>query len=178
MRIFKTQVVCLLLCTFSLVTFSCDNGDSGEDVAQDLDDSPVGEFTSAQVGGVDYFASPSISDNTVWAVIIPSQSNMLFNANNGNGERIRFEIKNYQGEGVYSFGNTSNENTIRFMRNLGPSDLPNGDWICIGPQASCMVTITKDDGMEVEGTFSFEGFSIFSDTSLLVTEGKFRANIE
>ncbi|WP_139957450.1 hypothetical protein [Flavicella sediminum] len=84
-----------------------------------------------------------------------------------NGETLRITLMNYTGKGTYKTGDhISNTNGINYI-----TLTPIATWTSTFDIGSGTVTITKDTGSELEGTFSFVGVN--GSATKNFTEGKF-----
>lgn len=152
------QKITFLLCLSLII--SCSSNDD------DLGLSAEGSLT-AKVDG-NSFTSLSVA---VAATV--SNNVLVFQGSNSDGEYIRANIINYNGEGTYKTGdNISNSSSISYG-----SVNPVSAWISTFNIGSGTITITADSSTNVKGTFSFSGENNSSSavTTKTITEGTFSA---
>lgn len=105
----------------------------------------------------------------VTKAIVKNTSLSLSGANQA-GDVITIGITNYSGAGTYSFGGNS-ANTMVFSKTTSQTG-----WAVSLDTGSGTVTVSKDDGSKVEGTFSFDATSDdFGDAK--ITNGKFNVAV-
>jgi hypothetical protein len=153
--IFKT-----VLLTFLLINlYSCTNDDSlPEEEETNL-------FIKAKINGVQFESNSPITLNALTEPNIITISGQ----NEDNTIFIQLYIKNYNGSGTYTAGQgISNENSLlitnqdgAFLTNFESGD--NG------------IIIINENGNNLTGTFSFNGFNFQANTSIVITQGSFHA---
>ena len=166
----------------ALLMTACDKDDDETTDADDDTTAAAGaEFLTAKVDGAAFAAAQDP------AVIVGAQIGgtgastvLVFQGGTNAGETISIAINGYTGPGTYTTGdsptNTSSASyiTIDPLANWG-SNLASS---LVGGLQAGMIEITAEDGSVVEGTFSFEGYNGDDMTSKMITEGKFKANID
>jgi hypothetical protein len=165
----------------ALLMTACDKDD---DATTDTDDDTTAagaEFLTAKVDGAAFAAAqdPAV---IVGAQIGGTGANKVLAVQGGTnaGETISIAINGYTGPGSYTTGdsptNTSSASyiTIDPLANWG-SNLASS---LVGGLQAGMIEITSEEGGVVEGTFSFEGYNGDDMSSKMITEGKFKANID
>ncbi len=175
------------LCKYSfiflaLLMTACDKDD--DDTTDPDDDTATAagaEFLTAKVDGAAYEAAQDPA--VIVGATIGNAGGMqvlVFQGGTNSGETISISIVNYDGPGTYTTGD-------------GPTNANSASYITIDPiaawgsnlvssligelQAGEVVITSQEDGV-VEGTFSFEGYNAEDMTSKMITEGKFKANLE
>jgi len=136
------------------------------------DDSISNQYLTAKVDGIDFAAEPNDSIK-ILRNIDGYGTHLYVKGISTEGDFIEFVIYNYEGTGMYYFGkNYFNKSRIKFHQ-LSTLE----DWETIlGNTSSNFVKITSNDGVSIEGNFSFDGNSKISGISKLISEGAFRAN--
>ena len=163
----KTIIV-LFICT--TLFLSCSNNSD--------DDSPGGsdEFLTAKIEGVNFSASTSPA--TIIGATI-SNGVLAVQGGDNSGNTISFQVFGYNGTGTYKTGDalTSTNQimyiTINPVATWGSSGVTSITGISPG-----IIEITSEDGITIEGTFSFEGYNADDMSTKNITEGKFKAELQ
>lgn len=161
----KTMYVSLI--ALALVFTGCSKDDDGGGGGGD-------EYLTAKIDGVNFTGGSEHGD--LIAASLNSGVLGLQGSNNA-GNAINFSIINYDGEGVYTTGDSmTNMNIIQYIQVS-----PMGSWVSNGVLATIgiepgEIKITKQTDTYVEGTFKFVGYHTESESTKTITEGKFRAN--
>lgn len=169
----KTLKILSLLFFVSIAISSCnksndDDGDGGDGGSENF---------SAKVDGSNFSAS------TDPATLIGAQLNsgvLVAQGSDNNGNAINFSITNYTGAETYKTGDVlTNGNMIQYIKVS-----PVGAWgsnlatAALGTLTPGTIVITSDNGTVIEGTFSFEGYNSSDMTTKMITEGRFKVNLD
>ena len=156
------------LLLFVIAFMACSN-DDGQDV------SGAGEEFSAEVAGVGTITASKDFDTVSGTKISAGGTNVVVlqgTDNSGKGFMIRFTT--YNGPGTYDLGFTNIANTATY---IGGTAL--GEQYSTSYQGtSGKIIVTADDGKRVEGTFEFVGKVNNTSSSMTVTNGKFKVNLQ
>ncbi|MEP2935920.1 MAG: DUF6252 family protein [Gilvibacter sp.] len=174
------------LCKYSfiflaLLMTACDKDD---DATTDPDDDTTAagaEFLTAKIDGVAFEAAQDP------AVIVGAQIGssgsiqvLVFQGGTNAGETISISITNYDGPGTYVTGDSVDNASGANYITIDPLATWQSSFATafVGGLELGEIVITSDDGEVVEGTFSFEGYNADDESSKMITEGKFKANID
>lgn len=153
---------------FFVAFMACSN-DDGQDV------SGSGEEFSANVAGVGTIAASKDFDTVSGTKIAAGGSNVLvLQGTDNSGKGFMLRLNTYNGAGSYSlgFGNIANSATY-----IGGTAL--GEQYSTAFQGtSGNITVTADDGKTIEGTFEFVGKVNNTSTSVSVSDGVFKVNLQ
>ena len=163
----------LFIGVFVVFTFtSCNNNNNDDGGSSDGD-----EFLTAKIDGADFAASTdpaTIIGATITSGILAVQGG------DNSGNTISFQIFGYTGLGVYATADAlTSTNSIRYIT-ISPS-VATWDSSAVSSLAGIgpgRIEVTSDDGVTVEGTFSFEGYNASDTTTKIITEGKFKAVLQ
>lgn len=168
MKTLQKTIYYSMLC-MALVFMGCNKDDENNE--DDGGGTAGAEFVTAKVDGADFEAAQDP------AVIVSGTVNnaiMSFQGGKNNGETIRATVNNYSGVGTYTTGDDiQNANSLNFV-----TLTPIATWGSTFNIGSGTIEVTSDDGITIEGTFSFEGFNAADQTTKSITEGKFKAVLE
>ncbi len=124
--------------------------------------------TTAKIDGNSFTSVSSIVTTKIGQQIIFGMT-----ATDAYGNFIKITLyKGYTKEGTYQFGNDSKNINVISYNVLKPNVLY---WTSVQETGTGTMTVTKDNDNYVEGTFSFEGVSVFDSSTKKITEGKFKA---
>lgn len=162
----------LLIAVFTVFAFTSCNNDDDDDGGSSSGD----EFLTAKIDGADFAASTSPA-----TIIGATITNGLLAVQGGDnsGNTISFQIFGYNGLGVYATADALiGTNSIRYI-----TISPVATWDSSGVTSITGITpgrieVTFDDGVTVEGTFSFEGYNAADTTTKVITEGEFKAILQ
>ena len=169
---FKTFFAMFILITH---LFSCNQDDS-----DGTSNGASEEFLTAKIDGASWSASTDYDTTEAIISISGNITVLAFQGSDNNGNAINLSLPNYTGPGTYKTGdslvNTSqimyvtiNPSVASWMSNLASAALN------LTPGT---ITITTDNGEQIEGAFSFDGYDGTSKTIKKITEGKFKINIK
>ncbi|MDC9723689.1 MAG: DUF6252 family protein [Urechidicola sp.] len=169
MKNFKIKF--LLIAVFTVVAFTSCNNDDDDNGGGSGD-----EFLTAKIDGADFAASTSPA-----TIIGATITNGLLAVQGGDnsGNTISFQVFGYTGLGVYATADAlTSTNGIRYI-----TISPVATWDSSGVTSIIGITpgrieVTFDDGVTVEGTFSFEGYNAADMTTKTITEGEFKAVLQ
>ena len=167
------KIKILLIAFLTVFAFtSCNNNDDDDGGSSGGD-----EFLTAKIDGADFAASTSPA-----TIIGATITNGLLAVQGGDnsGNTISFQIFGYTGLGVYATADAlTSTNGIRYIT-ISPAV---ATWDSSGVTSITGITpgrieVTFDDGVTVEGTFSFEGYNAADTTTKVITEGEFKAVLQ
>lgn len=161
----------LLIAVFTVFAFTSCNNDDDDNGGGSGD-----EFLTAKIDGADFAASTSPA-----TIIGATITNGLLAVQGGDnsGNTISFQIFGYTGLGVYATADAlTSTNGIRYI-----TISPVATWDSSGVTSITGITpgrieVTFDDGVTVEGTFSFEGYNAADSTTKVITAGEFKAVLQ
>lgn len=161
----------LLIAVFTVFAFTSCNNDDDDNGGGSGD-----EFLTAKIDGADFAASTSPA-----TIIGATITNGLLAVQGGDnsGNTISFQIFGYTGLGVYATADAlTSTNGIRYI-----TISPVATWDSSGITSITGITpgrieVTFDDGVTVEGTFSFEGYNAADSTTKAITAGEFKAVLQ
>ncbi len=176
MKTFK-NIGLLSVLFLSLLMTACSGDDDSTEDTDDTGTEAGAEFLTAKVAGTTFEAAQDP------AVIVGAQISsgvLAVQGGKNNGETISIAISNYDGPGTYTAGDAITNTNIMQYLTIDPiaswaSSLASA---ALGGLEAGTVTVTSDSDGVVEGTFSFEGYNGEDMTSKMVTEGKFKANLD
>lgn len=156
MKNLKISLIAIFACLFVTACGSSDDlGLGGGD---------GGKTLTVKIDGTNYSAASLTTSAIVTNGILTIQGGKT------NGETIRVTIMNYTGVGTYKTGdNISNTNSMNYI-----TLTPIATWSSTFNIGSGSITVTKDTGSEIEGTFNFVGVN--GNSSKNFTDGKFAMN--
>jgi hypothetical protein len=173
MKTIKQTFYLSLIC-LALVASGCSkNNDDGSGG----DTGGGSESFSAKVDGSNFSAS-----NDPATLIGARLNSGVFTAqgSDNSGNAINFTINSYTGAETYRTGDLlTNPNLIQYVRVS-----PTGAWgsnlatAALGTLTPGTIVITSDNGTVVEGTFSFEGYNSSDMSTKMITEGRFKVNLD
>lgn len=155
-----SKVFLLMILSLSLFfTTSC--SDDGDDPSTD------GVMT-AKIDGTDWSSSMGL-------VAIHNGTTFTANGSDNSGRQLQVIVTNVTGTGTYAITNAITEtSSARWTAGLNPTaDM----YLTTAGTGSGTVTITKLDGTDTEGTFSFTAANL-SGGSVSVTEGEFSGALQ
>lgn len=168
----KNSKIKILLFTFLTVfAFSSCNNNDDDDGSSGGD-----EFLTAKIDGADFAASTSPA--TIIGATI-TNGLLVVQGGDNSGNTISFQIFGYTGLGVYATADAlTSTNGIRYI-----TISPVATWDSSGVTSITGITpgrieVTFDDGVSVEGTFSFEGYNAADMTTKVITVGEFKAMLQ
>lgn len=130
----------------------------------------VDGFMTAKVDGKDWSGG--------YAVEAQKGSPALRLAGTGDGGQINIDFFNYTGPKTYTIGGSISNSANNTNASYTATTLPPVMALTLGGLGSGSITITKDEGGYVEGTFSFNAKTGENGKTVTVTEGKFKAKIK
>ncbi|CAL66777.1 hypothetical protein [Christiangramia forsetii] len=138
------------------------------------DDSNISnQYLTAKIDGLDFAAEP-INSIKILRNTDNYGTNLYVKGISLEGDFIEFVIYSYKGPGKYYFGNNYfDKSWIKFHQ---LSSLEEWETIMDLNKRSNFVEITLNDGVSIEGNFSFDGKSKMTGVSKLISDGVFRAN--
>ncbi len=173
MKIMKLIMLLMISASlFGLNACSSDDDNGGEN---------GDEFLTAKVSGSNFEAAqdPTV---IVGAQLSGSGASTVLAIQGGesSGNTVNMTVFGYNGPGTYKTGESlTSTNSIQYIEIS-----PIGTWgsnsatAALGTLQAGTITITSEDGVTVEGTFSFEGYNATDQTTKNVTGGKFKAIID
>lgn len=136
-------------------------------------------YLTAKINGEEFLVS-NLSGNVKCEKFITARGtvNLSVNVESVEGETIEFLILNYRGEGTYTLGDSFlNRNWIKYRQSL-----PFGEWKADNTTFDALghpnsIDVTADNGSNITGVFSFEGYEESSLTRISVSDGDFNVRI-
>jgi len=182
MKLVKKTMYYTFLC-LALVFTSCSSDDDNNEGGDNGGNNGNGaaEFFTAKVDGVNFEASQDPA-TLIGATKTQQAGVSLFTAqgSTNEGNAINMSIFGYDGPGTYTTGdNLTNTNIIQYIEIS-----PIGSWMsslasaAVGGLQAGEIIITSDSDGVVEGTFSFEGYNGDNMTTKMITEGRFKVNVD
>ena len=184
MKTIQKTLYYTFLC-MALVFTSCSGDDDGDMPEEQGEEQMNGgeENFSAKIDGATFTAS---TDPATLIGGTKSTANgattVTAQGSTNNGDFINFSIFDYTGVGTYTTGdNLNNTNLIQYGELMGQSASVWGSNLATSAVGGLMpgeIKITVDGDGVLEGTFSFEGYNAQDMTSKMITEGKFKVNLD
>ncbi len=156
----------LLILTFSVSIFSFFTS-CGSDEPSDI----TGEdyFMTALIDGVEF--SSFINQVTVGALIGVDDAYQLSGAEeSGSGDNIAIQLLLPTATATGTFTTMDSEIILVYLRVA-----PFGNWGSDNSLGSGTVTISENNATYMKGTFSFTGVNAIDNTTIEITQGKFKA---
>ncbi len=167
----KSKIKILLITFLTVFAFtSCNNNDDDEG------GSGGDEFLTAKIDGADFAASTSPA--TIIGATI-TNGLLVVQGGDNSGNTISFQIFGYTGIGTYATADAlTSTNGIRYITISPVATWDSSGVTSITGIAPGTIEVTIDDGVTVEGTFSFEGYNASDMSTKNITQGEFKAMLQ
>ena len=167
----NSKIYSLFLFICMVLFVSCNKEDDGNP-----EDNP--EFTTATYLDNVLFEATQDSDGIAFMLATLTVNGLTIQSRqdrpNNNFITIKLFLANYEGPGTYYTGVDEDDNNYAYLGYEDSGRYYSGSYVINSPGFEPgIITITKDDGVVIEGTFNFIGFN-GNDVSTLIENGKFK----
>ena len=167
----NSKIKFLIIAVFAVFAFTSCNNNNDDGGGSDGD-----EFLTAKIDGADFAASTSPA--TIIGATITNGLLVVQGGDNA-GNTISFQIFGYTGPGVYATADAlTSTNAIRYITINPVATWDSSAVTSLVGISPGRIEVTSDDGVSVEGTFSFEGYNASDTTTKVITNGEFKAVLQ
>ena len=158
----------IALLSFFLAFMACTN-DDGQDVSGGAE-----EFV-ADVAGVGKISASKDFDTISGTKIAAGGSNtVVLQGTDNSGKGFMLRLSTYNGTGTYDLGFSNIANTATYIGGTAAGQQYSTSY----QGTSGKIVVSSDDGKRLEGTFEFVGKLNNTSTSVTVTNGTFKVNLQ
>ncbi|TDQ17239.1 hypothetical protein DFQ04_1891 [Algoriphagus boseongensis] len=151
------------------VAFMACSSDDGQDVSGGNE-----EFVG-DVSGVGTVSASKDFDTISGTKVSAAGTNIIvLQGTDNSGKGFLLRLSTYNGTGTYDLGFTNIANTATYIAGTAVGQ----QYSTAYQGTSGKITVTSDDGKRLEGTFEFVGKVNNTSTSVTVTNGKFKVNLQ
>lgn len=159
----------LVMMVIAATISSCSSDDSSQDPVGGGDNPGV---LNAKVNGVEFRSLPQEAEGMV--VSSDGQSYLSFAGRDGQGRELGISIDHFEGVGTYNLFDPNSGNVGIGMYIEGEGDNVQAWMIPVeGGQIGKLIVTDYTPNQRIKGTFYFEAYNPFNETTKNVTEGVF-----
>jgi len=156
------------LLSFFIAFMACSSED-GQDVSGGAE-----EF-AADVAGVGTISASKDFDTVSGTKISVAGTNVVvLQGTDNSGKGFMLRLSTYNGTGTYDLGFTNIANTATYIGGTSMGE----QYSTAFQGTSGKITVSSDDGKRLEGSFEFVGKVNNTSSSVNVTNGKFKVNLQ